>query len=167
MRDDINAEMQLSPPPARPDAVLLVQPFAFAVNLQACAVDKKMQRLRGVKPLQQNGQATTASAQGCMIGDGDIDPERFRRLMAAGPRSDAAAGGTPGEVRGRSPSPSGCAVTLPLVPLGRLTAHERISIRRPAPWRTCYQIDQPSVSRNGCVSGLAWDFSSIRTERTR
>jgi hypothetical protein len=49
MRDGINAEMQLTPPPARPDAVLLAQPFVFAVNLQACAVDKKMQRLRGVK----------------------------------------------------------------------------------------------------------------------
>src|SRR5271168_5355089 len=36
-----------------------------------------MQWLRTVKPLEQYCQATTATAQGRMIGDGDIDPEHI------------------------------------------------------------------------------------------
>ena len=40
-------------------------------------VDKKMQWLRTVKPIEQDCQATTASAEGGMIGDRDIDPEHI------------------------------------------------------------------------------------------
>jgi hypothetical protein len=58
-------------------AVFLVEPFSLAVNLHTCAVDKKMQWLRTVKPLEQDCQATTATAEGRMIGDGDIDPEHI------------------------------------------------------------------------------------------
>jgi hypothetical protein len=32
-RAGINTEMQLAPPPARSDAVFLIEPFAFAVNI--------------------------------------------------------------------------------------------------------------------------------------
>src|SRR5271155_5399363 len=77
MRGGVNPEVQLAPPPARPNAVFLIKPFSLAVNLQACAVDEKMQWLRTVKPLEQYCQATTATAQGRMIGDGDIDPEHI------------------------------------------------------------------------------------------
>ena len=102
MRDGVNPEVQLAPPSARPNAVFLIEPFSLAVNLQACAVDKKMQWFRTVKPLKQDCQATTATAQGRVIGDGDIDPEQIGDGSAEDLRSDAAAGGTPGEVRGRS-----------------------------------------------------------------
>ena len=54
MRDGVNPEVQLAPPPARPNAVFLVEPFSLALNLQTCAVDKKMQWLRTVKPLAQD-----------------------------------------------------------------------------------------------------------------
>ena len=44
-RDDfmgvgIDAKMQLAPPPARADAVLLIEPFALALDLQAGAIDQ-------------------------------------------------------------------------------------------------------------------------------
>src|SRR5271163_4745564 len=77
MRDGVNPEVQLAPSPARPNAVFLIEPFSLAVNLQTRAVDKKMQWLRTVKPLEQDCQATTATAEGRMIGDGDIDPEQI------------------------------------------------------------------------------------------
>lgn len=51
MRVSINAKVQLAPPAARPDAMFLIQPFTLAVNLQAGAVDEKMQRLVVVDPL--------------------------------------------------------------------------------------------------------------------
>src|SRR5277367_158859 len=77
MRDGVNPEVQLAPPSARPYAVFLIEPFSLAVNLQTRAVDKKMQWLRTVKPLEQDCQATTATAERRMIGDGDIDPEQI------------------------------------------------------------------------------------------
>ena len=40
MCDGVNAQVQLAPPPARPDAVFLIEPFALAVNLQTSAVDQ-------------------------------------------------------------------------------------------------------------------------------
>jgi hypothetical protein len=36
MRDGVIPEVQLAPPPARPNAVFLIEPFAVAVNLQTC-----------------------------------------------------------------------------------------------------------------------------------
>src|SRR5271168_2640702 len=81
MPDGVNPQVQLAPPSARPNAVFLIEPFALAVNLQTRAVDKKMQWLRTAKPLAQDCQATTATAQGRMIGDGDIDPEHIRDRM--------------------------------------------------------------------------------------
>ena len=77
MRDGVNPEVQLAPPSARPNAVFLIEPFSLAVNLQTCAVDNKMQWLRTVRPLEHDCQATTATAEGRMIGDGDIDPEHI------------------------------------------------------------------------------------------
>ena len=72
MRDGVNPKVQLAPPRARPNAVFLIEPFSLAVNLQTCAVDKKMKSLRTVKPHRQDCQATTATAEGRTIGDGDI-----------------------------------------------------------------------------------------------
>jgi hypothetical protein len=77
MCDGVNPQVQLAPPRVRPNAVLLIEPFSLAVNLQTCAVDKKMQWLRTIKPHEQDCQATTATAEGCMIVDGDIDPEHI------------------------------------------------------------------------------------------
>ena len=51
--------------------MFLIEPLALAVNLQAGAVDQEMQWFCVVNLLRQ----TTAPAQGCMIGDGDIDRE--------------------------------------------------------------------------------------------
>jgi hypothetical protein len=53
--------------------MLLTEPFALAVNLQAGAVDQQMRWLCAVNPFRQDGQAATAAAQCRMIGDGDID----------------------------------------------------------------------------------------------
>src|SRR5271163_1609378 len=77
MRDGVNPEVQLAPPPARPNAVFLTEPFSLAVNLWARTADKKMKWLRTVKPLEQDCQATTATAEGRMIRDGDVDPEHI------------------------------------------------------------------------------------------
>ena len=62
MRERIDSKVQLVPPPARPNAVFLIEPFSLALNLQTCTVDKKMQWLRMIKPLEQDCQATTATA---------------------------------------------------------------------------------------------------------
>jgi len=62
MRDGVNPQLQLAPPPARPNAALLIGPFSRVVNLQARTVDKKMKWLRTVKPHGQDCQATTATA---------------------------------------------------------------------------------------------------------
>ena len=78
MRDGVNPEVQLAPPSAGPNAAFLIEPFSLAVNLQTRAVDKKMHWLRTVKPPEQDCQATTATAEGGMIGNGDIDPEHIR-----------------------------------------------------------------------------------------
>src|SRR4249920_2208710 len=43
MRAGIHAEVKLAPPPARSDTVLLIEPFAFAINFDAGAVDQEMQ----------------------------------------------------------------------------------------------------------------------------
>jgi hypothetical protein len=42
MRDGVHSEVQLTPPPTRPDAVFLIEPFALAVNLEASASDQQM-----------------------------------------------------------------------------------------------------------------------------
>jgi hypothetical protein len=53
--------------------VFLFEPLALAVNLQASAVDQEMQwALRG-QSASAKPSGTTALAQGCMIGDGNID----------------------------------------------------------------------------------------------
>ena len=51
--------------------MLLIQPLALAIDLEAGAVDQEMQRLAGVDPLRQNRQATAAAAQGRVIRDSD------------------------------------------------------------------------------------------------
>src|SRR5689334_22558214 len=82
----IDAEMQLTPPAARPETTLLIQPFALAVDLQAGAVDKKVQRLVAIDPFRQDRQAAAAATQSRMVGDSDVDPKR------AGDRSQHAFG---------------------------------------------------------------------------
>ena len=42
MRVGIHSKMQLPPSPTRSDAVFLVEPLTFAINLEAGTVDKKM-----------------------------------------------------------------------------------------------------------------------------
>jgi hypothetical protein len=69
--------MQLSPPAARPQAALLVKPFALTIHLQTSAIDEKMERLIASDPFGQDGHAAAATAQGCMIRNGDIDLEHL------------------------------------------------------------------------------------------
>src|SRR5271166_1412863 len=69
--------MQLSPPAARPQAALLVKPFALAVHLQAGAIDEKMERLIASGPFGQDGHAAAATAQRGIIRNGDIDLEHL------------------------------------------------------------------------------------------
>ena len=59
----------------REDTVLLIEPFALAVNLQTGAVEQQMQWPRAVNSLRQNRQTATAAAQCGVIGDGDVDLE--------------------------------------------------------------------------------------------
>ena len=56
MRDGIHPKVQLTPPPARPDAVSLVEPFALAVNLETGAVDQEVQRLLAIGALRRDGK---------------------------------------------------------------------------------------------------------------
>jgi hypothetical protein len=74
MRDGVNPEVQLAPPPARPNAVFLIKPFSLAVNLQTCAIDKKMQWLRTIEPLEQDRDKAIATRR-------DAE-ERLREVMA-------------------------------------------------------------------------------------
>jgi hypothetical protein len=77
MRVGIDTEMQLAPPAAGPEAVLLIEPFALAVNLQHGAIDQQMQRICAVNSPRQDRQAATAAAQCGVIGDGDVDLEHI------------------------------------------------------------------------------------------
>ena len=56
-------------------AVFLIEPFAFAKNLQTSAVDEKRQRLSAIEPFRQDCQTTATAAQSGMIRDVDIDPK--------------------------------------------------------------------------------------------
>jgi hypothetical protein len=48
MRVRTKADTRPSPPAARPDAVFLIEPLALAVNFEAGAIDRKMQRFRAI-----------------------------------------------------------------------------------------------------------------------
>ena len=71
MRTRINTEMQLTPAAACPNAMLLVQPFALAVNFQAGTINKKMQRFIMTDPAWQDRQPAAPAAQSRVIGDSD------------------------------------------------------------------------------------------------
>jgi hypothetical protein len=57
--------------------MLLDQPLARAVDLQAGAVDEKVQRLVAPDPLRQDRQAAPAAAQRCVVRDSDVDCEHI------------------------------------------------------------------------------------------
>jgi hypothetical protein len=67
----------LPPPAVRPSTVLLIEPFAFAVELQTGAVDEEMQWLRTVDVLRQYRQAADSSAERGMIRTGNGDAEHI------------------------------------------------------------------------------------------
>ena len=77
MRVGIHAKVKLPPPAVRPNTVLLIEPFAFAVNLDTGAVDEEMQWLRAVNVLRQYRQATASSAERRMIRNGNGDAEHI------------------------------------------------------------------------------------------
>src|ERR1700722_15081484 len=77
MRVGINPEVQLAPSPTRPDTVFLVEPFALAINLEAGAVDQKVQWPCPIDSLWQDGQPAAATAKRRMIRNGNIDPEHI------------------------------------------------------------------------------------------
>ena len=56
--------------------MFLIQPFALAVNLEARAIDEKMQRFITTDPAWQDRQPAAPAAQSRVIGDSDIDMER-------------------------------------------------------------------------------------------
>jgi hypothetical protein len=58
--------------------VFLVEPFAFAVELHARAVDEQVQWLVSLDPLRQNLQSATAPAERRVVGDPDLDSEQIR-----------------------------------------------------------------------------------------
>src|SRR3954447_20384547 len=80
MSDDLAAlciegDVQFSPG-SRCSAMLLLLPLAAAEQLQAAAVDDKMQGAVGHDPRSLAGEATTAAGQGGVIRDGEIKPEK-------------------------------------------------------------------------------------------
>jgi hypothetical protein len=77
---------KLAPPPTRPDTVFLVEPFALAINLEAGAVDQKVQWLRMIDPLWQDRQTAAATAKRRMIRDGNMDPEHIGETLLHGQR---------------------------------------------------------------------------------
>ncbi len=64
------------PPGARRSAVLLLLPFAATEQLQSGAVDHEVQRAVGHDMGSWAGQAAAAAAQGSVVGDGEIEPEK-------------------------------------------------------------------------------------------
>ena len=64
MRIGIDTQMQLAPPPTRPDAVFLIEPFALAVNLQTSAVNQQMQWLCAMNSLRQDRESTRSGFRG-------------------------------------------------------------------------------------------------------
>jgi hypothetical protein len=63
---------------ARPDAVFLIEPFAFAVNLDPGAVDQDMQRFLADDPLWQDLQTAASTAECRVVGDFDPNAEQVR-----------------------------------------------------------------------------------------
>src|SRR5690349_22407634 len=55
--------------------MFLIQPFALAVNLEARAVDEKMQRFITSDPAWQDRQPAALAAQSRVVGNSDIDME--------------------------------------------------------------------------------------------
>jgi hypothetical protein len=55
--------------PIQANTALLIQPFTFAVNLQAGAIDEEMEGFLATDRLWQNGQTATPAAQRGVIGD--------------------------------------------------------------------------------------------------
>ena len=55
--------------------MFLIEPLALAVNFEAGAIDRKMQRFRAIDPFQLDCLTAPAADKGRMIGDGDIDRE--------------------------------------------------------------------------------------------
>src|ERR1700692_1248074 len=73
----IHTEMKLPPPPVRPDTVLLIEPFAFSVDLEPRTVDQEMQWLSAFDVFRQYRQTAAATAEGGVIWNGDIDLEHI------------------------------------------------------------------------------------------
>ena len=57
--------------------MLRIQPFAFAVDPETGAAHYQMQRLCPMDVSWPDCQADTATAEGGMIWDGDVDAERI------------------------------------------------------------------------------------------
>src|SRR3954465_15577369 len=58
--------------------MLLVEPFTFAVDLDAGAVDEDMQRFIVDDPLWQNGQTAAATTERGVVGNSDLNAEQIR-----------------------------------------------------------------------------------------
>src|ERR1700736_4953070 len=90
MRVSIHAKVKLAPPPVRADTVLLIKPFAFAVNLETRAVDQEMRWLSTVGVLQQYRQAAAPSAKRRMIryrnGDAEHVGDRTKQSFSLSER---------------------------------------------------------------------------------
>jgi hypothetical protein len=81
MRGGIHAEVELVPSPARPNTVFLIEPFSFAICLEAGAVDQEMQWLSAVDVFRQYGQTAASPAECRMIryGNGDTEYSAIER----------------------------------------------------------------------------------------
>src|SRR4051794_30830485 len=77
-RVGISAEVQLSPGPARLRAVLLDQPLARPVELQARAVHQQGHGL-GAGPWSWDLQRLGSAAQGGVVGNRESEPEQTKR----------------------------------------------------------------------------------------
>ncbi len=77
VRASVHAEVGFAPSPVRPNAVLLIGPFAVAVNLEAGAIDQEIQGLIAVNVLWQYCQPVGPSAKCRMIRYGNGDAEHI------------------------------------------------------------------------------------------
>jgi hypothetical protein len=69
--------MELPPPPVCPDAVFLIEPFAFAIYFQTGAVDEEMDGFRAVNVLWKCCQPPSPTAQRRVIRYGNGDAEHI------------------------------------------------------------------------------------------
>jgi hypothetical protein len=85
----VNPEMNLAPDPPLGTAVLARVPFAFALDLDTCAIDEQVQRALRPSIRDVHGQRLLASAQRAEVGHRPVEADQPQQALdeAASPWS--------------------------------------------------------------------------------